>query len=131
VTVPVRVDHELDMALDASKLISRHVLECLTNFIICGCDYVNYKLVHRFLRAVKDLVPLDLLDYRDETLHIGWNLFFFKLCLSLPEDFVLLSANSFLFLDLLLSEFLLAATGLIFSALYAPPSSSNVFVNIK
>ena len=128
-TVSVRVDQELDVALDTGNLISWHLLESFCDFIVSSSDNVHNKLVHHFLGVFENYVSLYLLNYCSKAVHMRRHLFFLELCLSLIEDFFLLSPNAFLFADFLIDYLLLAATGVLVTAFDTPSSPSIIHVN--
>ena len=125
------MDHELDVALDAGDLVCWNLFKGSSYFIVGGCDYVHYKLVHYLLRTFENCVSLNLLYYVSKALHMWRHLFFFELRLSLIKDFLLLSTNSFLLSDFLIDYFLLATTDLFVTTFSAPPSSSTIHVNFE
>jgi len=117
------------VALDTGDLISWHLLESFCDFIVSSSNNVHNKLVHHFLEVFENFVSLYLLNYCSKAVHMRRHLFFLVLCLSLIEDFFLLSPNALLFTDLLIDYLLLTATGMLFTAFDAPSSPSIIHVN--
>lgn len=129
VTVPVWVQHELQVTFNASHLVGRYIFESSLYFFFCCFDYVQNQSVHDFLWMLNCCVLLDLFNYCSEALKVRRDFFLLKVCLSPLKDFVLLLLHSFLVSRLLVSYFLLAATRFFMSALGAPLSSSKQHVN--